>query len=246
MTTLALLPGIALLASDYTALADEVRTLRPGWRVEVLDALDVPVTDPVAHLRDHLGERDLGEPVVLVGHSLGALAAVEWAATRPGEVAGLVLLDPSDPWGDVDARLLPGGPVHRLVRRCFSLVTRVPVAARPLGRSARAGILAASGEEEWAPRDLLARRYGTRAGVLSVWDQLCGRFTQLGRVAPLVERVVAPATVLLAHAPDEDPGAHPLVAALGAAVVPVAGTHCFPCVLPAETARLVVAAVDRG
>lgn len=42
-----------------------------------------------------------GEPVILVGHSKGGVFVRQFAAARPGRVAGLVLLDPGGPEKDV-------------------------------------------------------------------------------------------------------------------------------------------------
>ncbi len=48
-------------------------------------------------LRALLAAAGVPGPYVLVGHSLGALNAQAFAARRPGDVAGLVLLDPPPP-----------------------------------------------------------------------------------------------------------------------------------------------------
>jgi pimeloyl-ACP methyl ester carboxylesterase len=49
----------------------------------------------VADLRAALAARGIAGPYVLVGHSLGAHYVRAFAAAHPGEVAGLVLVDPS-------------------------------------------------------------------------------------------------------------------------------------------------------
>ena len=43
-------------------------------------------------------------PAVLVGHSFGAFLVLAYAATYPGDVAGLVLLDPPTEWQDLNAQ----------------------------------------------------------------------------------------------------------------------------------------------
>ena len=73
---------------------------RPGT---ILDAAHVSRSDPVpmprtadeivAELHALLGAAKLEAPYVLVAHSLGGLFARLYAATYPGDVAGLVLID---------------------------------------------------------------------------------------------------------------------------------------------------------
>lgn len=55
----------------------------------------------------------LGAPVVLAGHSLGALVAM--AAAQAVQPAGMVLLAPAPPANLASARLLPAFPEGRLV-----------------------------------------------------------------------------------------------------------------------------------
>jgi pimeloyl-ACP methyl ester carboxylesterase len=55
---------------------------------------------------------DLQPPFVLVGHSFGSLVVRAYAARHPGDVAGLVLIDPPTEWLTITrerARLLRGG-----------------------------------------------------------------------------------------------------------------------------------------
>ena len=99
------------------------------------------VLDELAALMRGLG---LQPPVVLVGHSFGALAVRAYAARHPGEVAGLVLIDPPTEWLTIThdrARLLRGGRyLSRIgvllahlgvVRACLALLTGgAPAASR--------------------------------------------------------------------------------------------------------------------
>lgn len=106
MTTWVLLRGLTRESAhwgDFTpALGD---ALGPQHRVSTLDLPGTGVLHGVrspasvpgmveacrAELRRHAG----AEPVVLVAMSLGAMVAVEWAATAPGELAGCVLINTS-------------------------------------------------------------------------------------------------------------------------------------------------------
>lgn len=100
---LLLLHGLGSAGIDWAPLirrleADTSRILVPdlpghGWseaprEPELLEAV-VHTLDPF-----------LGEPMVVVGNSLGGLVGVQWALHRPAHVAGLVLLSPGGAPGD--------------------------------------------------------------------------------------------------------------------------------------------------
>lgn len=76
---------------------------RPGTPVGMefsrSDPVPMPTTsaDMVADLHALLAASGATEPVVVVGHSAGGLAARLYAATHPGAVAGLVLIDALSP-----------------------------------------------------------------------------------------------------------------------------------------------------
>jgi pimeloyl-ACP methyl ester carboxylesterase len=87
-------------------------------------------------LRGVLHDRAASGPVVLVGHSFGALLVCAYASAHPAAVAGLVLLDPPSEWHHMtpqQARLLRGGiQLSRvggllarfgIVRACLSFLT---------------------------------------------------------------------------------------------------------------------------
>jgi pimeloyl-ACP methyl ester carboxylesterase len=75
-----------------------------GWS----DPSDAPrhAAQVVDELHALLAARD-GGPVVLVGHSLGGLHALLYAATYPDDVAGLVLVDAPSPQTILRAGLVP-------------------------------------------------------------------------------------------------------------------------------------------
>ncbi|SDU85276.1 alpha/beta fold hydrolase [Jiangella alkaliphila] len=88
-------------AATIAALSTRARVLtyaRAG--VSESDALPAPAPrsygDAADELRRLLATVGLKEPVVLVGHSIGAIIALVFTATWPDTVAGLVLVDPSD------------------------------------------------------------------------------------------------------------------------------------------------------
>lgn len=57
------------------------------------------VTLPASqHYLDRFLDQVAGQPVILVGHSMGATIAVMQASRRPGTTAGLVLINPAVPW----------------------------------------------------------------------------------------------------------------------------------------------------
>lgn len=71
-------------------------------------------------LDETLRAADIQGPFVVVGHSAGGLYARLFAARRPGEVKGLVLLDPT-----IEQRLAPGTPlplqgIRDRLQRCLS------------------------------------------------------------------------------------------------------------------------------
>ncbi len=88
------------------------------------------------------------EPAILVGHSFGAFLVLVYAATYPGEVAGLVLVDPPTEWHPLTpdrARLIKrgvhasqlGGALARVgvVRGCLALLAGgAPAAPRAFVR----------------------------------------------------------------------------------------------------------------
>ncbi|MCO5968047.1 alpha/beta fold hydrolase [Actinoallomurus soli] len=97
-----LLAGAGLVGLDYVNLHDRVARLTTsviydragtGWS----DPVPLPRTagEVTDELRDLLTAAGVPGPYVLVGHSLGGAYARHYAQRFPGEVAGLLLLDPS-------------------------------------------------------------------------------------------------------------------------------------------------------
>jgi pimeloyl-ACP methyl ester carboxylesterase len=95
------LPGAGLVGLDYLELQERTAELTTsvlydrggtGWSDPV--ALPRSATEVTDELRALLSAAGVPAPYLLVGHSLGAFYARRYAQRFPGEVAGLLLLDP--------------------------------------------------------------------------------------------------------------------------------------------------------
>jgi pimeloyl-ACP methyl ester carboxylesterase len=131
----------------------------------------------VAELRGVLAGTAASEPAVLVGHSFGAFLVLVYAARYPGEVAGLVLVDPPTEWQPLT------GPRALLLRRGIQ-------ASHIGGALARVGVVRAclallTGGAPGAPRTFV-RLLGPRA--LRTLEHLVGEVRKLPpEVHPLVQ-----------------------------------------------------------
>lgn len=157
-------------------------------------------------------------PCVVAGHSYGGLLALLLAAAHPGQLAGLVLVDPVLP-GLVD--WLP-----RPARRVLGTAMRVRPAAlyatglyRPLARRTAADAARAFSDDPWV-RDRIARAYLASADRAHV---LAGYREGLGIVAsePAIRRALAasgpgglPLPVPPGSPPAVPPGSPPAVPAV--------------------------------
>jgi pimeloyl-ACP methyl ester carboxylesterase len=231
-----LLPGLTLPTDDYTALG----ALLPGHTV-ILDTLTTPVTGTPADLRRGLTVPEA--PYELVGHSVGALAALEWAAQYPGEVSRVVLLDPADPFGTpVPARL--GGVLGRLLVAVVIALARSRVLARVLGRWGRRTVLGAYGVvvDPLSPARI-DELFGTRAGLAAVARQVVGVPSQVNRVRALLGAGLTVPRVVVMGSSDgalaDGLAIARLAARLGVPVVPVPGGHLFPMTHPSTTAAAI-------
>jgi pimeloyl-ACP methyl ester carboxylesterase len=232
-----LLPGLTLPPDDYAALA----ALLPGETV-VLDTLATPVTGTTAGLRAALAVP--AAPYELVGHSIGALAALEWAAQHPDEITRVVLLDPSDPFGSPVPVFLGGMPGRALVGVVTTLA-RSRRAALALGRWARRTVLGGYGVDvDPLSPARVDELFGTRAGQAALVAQVVGVPAQVARVRALLEAGLAVPRLLVVGSADGAPadGAATagLAARLGTTVVSVPGGHLFPMTHPVTTAAAIV------
>ncbi|QTF92699.1 alpha/beta hydrolase [Halomonas sp. BM-2019] len=107
--TLVLLHGISSSAGSWAKLAERL----PGYRLLAWDApgygdsqplaMEAPTAaDYAARLEAWLAGLGV-ERCVMVGHSLGAMMAAAYLAAHSGRLAGVVLADPAQGYGDADA-----------------------------------------------------------------------------------------------------------------------------------------------
>jgi pimeloyl-ACP methyl ester carboxylesterase len=99
--TVVFLPGAGLVGLDFLNVHDRVAELTTsvlydrggtGWSDDV--ALPRTAAEVTGELRNLLRAAEVPAPYLLVGHSMGALYARRYAQLFPGEVSGLLMLDP--------------------------------------------------------------------------------------------------------------------------------------------------------
>ncbi|MEV7963032.1 alpha/beta hydrolase [Oerskovia paurometabola] len=262
--TWVILPGLLLAPSDMEPLARVVRDQFPAATVLVLDSWETAVTAPVAAIRASLGlaGRHASASIGLVGHSVGGLAAIEWALSFPEELGAVVLLDPTAPFlprrperpAPVGATLLAERLVHAggtLLSRCGAVTRRGPALRR---RAWYDG----THRPDPMPDDEAARRYGTP----EAWRLLVGQYEQSWSQAERVTELFADrsdALDLLAVRPVQLVGwgtrgqgpflreERELGARLGAQVYGLPGEgHLFPLTRPDVVAQVLRGEVPDG
>ena len=233
------LPGLTLPTDDYAAFV----ALLDGPTV-VFDTLASPVTAPIDELRSTLDLPD--EPHELIGHSVGALAALEWAARYPESVSRVVLLDPTDPYGEPVPEFM-GRRAGRIVVAVVERLARSHRIARALGRWGRRTVLGFYGvAKDPLPLDRVDELFATREALAVVAAQVAGVPAQVARVRALVDSGFAPPNLVIIAARDAD-GADrrviaELAARLGTPVIETRGKHLFPMTHPEMTAQVFIAA----
>ena len=129
--------GVRVILAEYPGYGP--RPGRPNERTLVADG-----GETVA-----LARRLYGEPLILVGESLGAGVAAAVAATHAGDLAGLVLLTPWDRLASVAAHHYPWLPVRMLLRDRYDSRGNLASFAQP--------VLVAVAERD----SIVPARYGT-------------------------------------------------------------------------------------
>lgn len=131
MTSTMWKPCAQLLTGCEVAIPD-----LPGHGVREGHAFDAETVEAV--IDEAVGRRRPGQPVVLVGHSLGGYLAAWWAARHPYEIDGLVLVgasaDPRSRWAAtyrLFAALVPRIGPERMARFSNRVMALLRIDERP-------------------------------------------------------------------------------------------------------------------
>jgi lipase len=231
-----LLPGLTIPPDDY----EELVALLPGQTV-VLNTLVTPVTGTTIELRSAMTVPH--EPYELVGHSIGALAALEWAAQSPAAVSRLVLLDPTDAYG-TPVPVALGGTPGRVLVGVIGRLSRSRRIARTIGRWGRRTVLGMYGiTTDPLPTTRIDELFGTRDGVAAAVVQVVGTPALVLRARALLDSapMLPPIVIVTSQggAASDHEATAMLAAMLGAELVDSPGGHLFPMTHPSETANLI-------
>lgn len=142
-----------------------------------------------AELEQALHDNAVAPPYILVGHSLGALYALQFAKTHPEQIAGIVLVDPRLPGftAACKARGLRGCEVPPLLRLALSDTERLELAGVPETEAALADL---SGLRD-IPLTLLVATdggFGEDPGWRQLWAEHAAAFARgfaTARVVPV-------------------------------------------------------------
>jgi pimeloyl-ACP methyl ester carboxylesterase len=190
-------PGLAETPEEFGRVVE----LLPGEDVRVIDPWRTPITSDVDALRAAAGVQPDAE-IGLVGHSIGGLAVLRWALTRPDEVTRLVLVDSSLTSETGLRAFYPGKRGDRAVRAAARFLGRVGL-PRLLGPAVRRLIvrLGSMSNQDLLSKATATLRYGGDTSWLLFWDELAGSWELAAEVAKLVAGpvgAIAPTTLLVA------------------------------------------------
>jgi lipase len=190
-------PGLAETPEEFARVVE----LLPDEDVRVIDPWRTPITSEVDALRaaaDVPPDAEIG----LIGHSIGGLAVLRWALTRPLEVTRLVLVDTSLTSETGWRAFYPGARGDRAIRAVVRFLGRigVPQLYGPLARwlSVRIGSI--------SKRDPLSKatariRYGGQSSWLLFWDELASSWelaAEVGKLIAVPVGEIAPTVLLVA------------------------------------------------
>lgn len=176
-----ILPGLAIPPEDMRELAYALDAL-------VLNSWSLSMTRPAGELRQALRALpQIGDaPISLMGHSLGGLAAIEWAAQFPGEIERLVLLDPTPPIGRHPAVESALRIAEQAARPAIGLASLIA----PFGpQLRRAGFKNATGREDLLPPDLAAEYFSRPRHLQLIMAQWLASYRQQARVRQSLRRL---------------------------------------------------------
>jgi lipase len=207
MTTIwIVLPGLAETPEEFARVVE----LLPDEDLRVIDPWRTPITSDVDELRTAAGV-PAGAEIGLIGHSIGGLAAMRWALSRPLEVTRLVLVDTSLTSETGVRWLYPGTRGDRGARASLRFLGRIGV-PQLLGPTLRRLIVRIGSVSN---RDLLSKataksRYGASTSWVLFWDELASSWEVAAEVAKLVAApigAVAPTVLLVATGGSSRPTA---------------------------------------
>ena len=193
-TTWIVLPGLAETPEEFGRVVE----LLPGLDLRVIDPWRTPITSTVDELRTAAGVAPEAE-IGLIGHSIGGLAALRWALTRPLEVTRLVLVDTSLTSETGFRSLYPGTRADRAIRAFLRFLGRIGL-PQLLGTALRSLFVRIGSRSN---HDLLSKatakeRYGAALSWLLFWDELANSWELATEVGKLVTELVSPTTLLVA------------------------------------------------
>ncbi|GAA1680390.1 hypothetical protein GCM10009745_25500 [Kribbella yunnanensis] len=203
MTTWIVLPGMAETAEEF----DGLRSLLPDVELHVIDPWQTPVNSDPDVLRAAAGAPS-GVAIGLIGHSIGGLAAMRWALTRPQEVARLVLVDTTLPSEDGRRWLYPGTGAERVVRAVLSFygLVGLPRLVGPLVRRSMVRVGSVTKRDPLSKATVCAR-YGDSRSWQRFWAELTSSWTTAREVSKLLPASGVPTRLLVATGGSSRAGA---------------------------------------
>ncbi|TDD49745.1 alpha/beta hydrolase [Kribbella antibiotica] len=203
MTTWIVLPGMAETAAEF----DRVRELLPELDLHVIDPWQTPVNADPAVLRTAAGVPS-GEAIGLIGHSIGGLAAMRWALTRPQEVARLVLVDTTLPSESGRSWLYPGTSAERVVRVVLGFPGRIglPWLVGPLVRRSMVRVGSVT-KNDPLPKATIRKLYGDSRSWQRFWAELTASWIAAKDVSKLLPASGVPTVLLVATGGSSSVGA---------------------------------------